>query len=100
MYHILFVVPSEPQSFQVVSINSSSVTLQWRPPATPNGIITQYSVQFDTTVINFSSNMLLVTVDGLSPETLYLLRLRARTSVGEGPPSSVTVITCKLFIMC
>ena len=68
------------------------------PPVTPNGIITQYSIQFDTTIINFSSNMLMGTVEGLSPETVYTLRLRAHTSVGEGPPSSVTVTTCKLFV--
>ena len=73
MYELLCVVPSEPQSFEVISVNSSSVTLQWRPPVTPNGNVTQYSIQFDETVINFSSNMLMGTVEGLSPETLYLL---------------------------
>ena len=74
------------------------MTLQWRPPVTPNGNIAQYSIQFDATVItNFGNNMLMGTVEGLSPETLYVLQLRAHTSVGEGSPISVTVITCKLF---
>ena len=96
MYQLLFVVPSEPQSLEVVSVNSSSATLQWKPPVTPNGNITQYSIQFDATVINFSSNMM-CTVEGLSPDTVYTLQVRAHTSVGAGLPSSVTVITCKLF---
>ena len=97
------VVPSEPQLLEVVSVNSTFVTLKWSPPDTSNGVITQYSIQFDATVINnFGSNMfnmleLMGTVEGLSPDTMYLLRLRAHTRVGAGPPSSVTVMTSKLI---
>ena len=102
MYHkvyyiLIFIAPSEPQSLQVVSVNSSSVTFQWRPPEILNGTIRQYSIQFDETVINITGNMLMGTVDGLSPETVYTLRLRAYTGAGAGPPSSITVITCKLL---
>ena len=86
---------------EIVSVNSSSVTLQWRPPETPNGFITHYSLQFDATVIdNFGNsmrNILIGTVEGLSPDTVYLLRLTASTGAGEGLPSSITVITCKLL---
>ena len=96
--NVLFAAPSEPQSLEVVSVNSSSVTLQWRPPEILNGTIRQYSIQFDATVINnFGNNMLMGTVEGLSPETVYTLQLRAHTGVGAGPPSSITVITCKLL---
>ena len=96
-------MPSEPQFLKVVSVNSTSVTLKWSSPDTSNGVITRYSIQFDATVINnFGSNMLnmpelMGTVEGLSPDTMYLLRLRAHTRVGAGPPSSVTVITSKLI---
>ena len=39
---INFIVgPSEPRSLVVFSVNSSSVTLQWMFPETPNGVITQ-----------------------------------------------------------
>ena len=93
----MFVVPSEPQSVETVSVNSSSVTLQWRPPVTPNGIITQYSIRFDETVINITDDMLMSTVEGLSPDIVYTLQVRAHTSVGAGPPSIITVITCKLL---
>ena len=96
-----FAVPNEPISLEIVSVNSSSVTLQWRPPEIPNGVITHYSLQFDATVIDhFGSsmhNMLMGTVKGLSPDTVYLLRLTASTGVGVGLPSSITVITCKLL---
>ena len=98
-----FVVPSEPQSLETISINSSSVTLQWRPPVTPNGIITQYSFQYNTTAVaNTTNNVLMYTVSGLSPDTVYVLQVRAHTSVGAGPPSNVTVITRKLtfIVLC
>ena len=94
-------MPSEPSSLEIVSVNSSSLTLQWRPPVTPNGVITHYSLQFDAIVIdNFGNSvldMLTDTVGGLSPDTLYMLRLTANTAVGAGPSSDITVITCKLL---
>ena len=71
------------------------------PPKTPNGVITQYSIQYGETVIdnfgNRTSNKLMGTVEGLSPDTTYTLQLRAHTKVGPGPSSSLTVKTCKLF---
>ena len=96
----VFVVPSVPRLLEIVSVSSTSVTLQWIPPEPPNGVITQYSLNGQT--INISNNVLMYTVGGLSPDTMHSLHLRAHTIVGEGPPSSVTVITCKLLntIIC
>ena len=65
------------------------------PPESPNGIITHYSLQNGPTITNLSNNVLMFTVEGLSPDTIYVLQLRAHTRVGGGPPNSVTVI-CKL----
>ena len=97
-YQLFLVVPSEPQSLETVSVNSNSVTLQWRPPETPNGVITQYSIQRNgTNVDNFNSSVLMYTIEGLSPDTVYVLQLRAHTVVGAGPPTSETVLTCKLL---
>ena len=81
------------------------MTLQWMPSTTPNGIITHYSIKCDGREIdNFqidskTSNKLMGTVEGLSPDTTYALQLRAHTKVGSGPPSNLTVKTCKLLIM-
>ena len=67
---------------------------------TPNGIITQYSLQYNTTPAdNTANNVLMYTVSGLSPETVYVLQVRAHTSVGAGPPSNITVITSKLRLL-
>ena len=91
--HIL--VPSEPHSLEIVFVNSSSVTLQWSPPETPNGVITQYSTQLNgTNIANLSSSVLMYTIGGLSPDTVYVLQLRAHTGAGEGSSSNMTVITC------
>ena len=67
------------------------------PPNVPNGIITYYSIERNGTNIgNFSSNELMYTIEGLSPDTVYVLQLRAHTGAGPGLPSNVTFITCKL----
>ena len=79
------------------------MTLQWEPPETPNGLITKYSIQYDGSVVdNFGSatlNRLMGTVEGLSPDTEYVLQLRAHTRVGPGPPTSLIVKTSKLFVI-
>ena len=71
------------------------------PPETPNGVITQYSVQYDgSTIGNFGKSMLngmMGTVEGLSPDTEYELRLKAYTRVGPGPHASLIVKTSKLW---
>ena len=99
--HHLFIVPSEPTSLEVVSVTASSVTLQWEPPQTTNGVVTHYSVQYGETVIdNFGKNTsdtITCRIERLSPDTEYALQLRAHTRVGAGPPANVTVKTCKLF---
>ena len=82
----------------MVSVNSSSVTLQWSPPDSSNGVITQYSIQLNGTDIDdLNSNVRMYTIGELPSDTVYVLQLTASTSVGEGPPSSVTIITGKLF---
>ena len=71
------------------------------PPKTPNGVITHYSIQFGAFVNNdFGnkiSNMLMGTVERLSPDTEFVLQLRAHTRVGAGPPANLTVKTSKLL---
>ena len=99
---ILFIVPSEPCLLREASVTSTTVTLQWMPPETPNGVITHYSVQYGGTVIdNFGSetlNRLMGTIEGLSPNTQYVLHLTAHTRVGPGPPTSLSVKTGMLLI--
>ena len=84
---------------RITAITSSFVTLQWRPPKTPNGIIIHYSIQYnETTIADLGSNVM-YTIEVLSPDTVYVLQLRAHTVVGAGPPSNLTIVTCKLFML-
>ena len=91
-------MPSKPQSLEIISVNSSSVTVQWRPPATANGVIIQYSIfynGFSFSISDFDNNLLMDIIVELSPDTVYVLQLRAYTVVGAGPPSNVTFLTGK-----
>ena len=100
---VLFLEPIEPCSLEVASITSTTVTLQWKPPEKSNGLIKQYSIQYnESKVDNFGSvatDRLMGTVEGLSPDTEYVLQLRAHTRVGPGLPASLTVQTSKLLIL-
>ena len=98
----LFSVPSEPCSLKVTAIATRSVTLQWKPPRTTNGVITYYSIQYsDIVTNNFGNDTLMGTVEGLSPDTEYYLQLKAHTKVAAGPPCNMTIKTRKLLnILC
>ena len=99
----LFVVPSEPQQLETVSdsVTSTSVTLQWMQPEYPNGIITQYSIEYDGKVIDkFGgdvSDRMTSTVEGLTPDTDYVFKMKAYTVRGGGPPVSLHLKTSKLL---
>ncbi|XP_065904644.1 receptor-type tyrosine-protein phosphatase S-like isoform X2 [Dysidea avara] len=87
-----------PLSLTADTIQSRFVILSWREPATPNGVIVQYEVQYSVnttaSLVNFTDT-LMDTVEGLSPGTIYTLQIRAYTRVGAGPFSvgiSVTTL--------
>lgn len=45
--------PSEPvQDLEVIDLTSSTVTLRWRPPTKPNGIIDRYLINLKTSEKN------------------------------------------------
>ena len=87
----------------VISITDATMTLSWMPPEMPNGIITQYQMEYrsvnssDFISLNISNSILTYTVTGLTSNTEYVFRVRAFTVVGHGPPSNeVTHYTSKL----
>ena len=96
--HPFLLVPSEVSSLIIVFFNSSSVTIQWRPPEFPNGVVTHYSLQLnENDIVNISSNVLMYTTGGLSPDTEYVLQLRAHTGAGAGPSNNRTFVTSKVL---
>ena len=94
MYFIT--APTAPKSLIIVSITNTTVSLSWMPPDTPNGIITQYQLQYrrsdnttNTTSLNIANDNLTYTVTGLSSNTEYVFTVRAFTVVGHGITSNV-----------
>ena len=87
-------VPTAPRSLMVVDVTDTTVTLSWISPDPPNGIITQYQIQYRRQNNGtFSNNQITTdltdTVTGLMTGTLYGFRVRAFTAVGNGPSSNV-----------
>ena len=83
-------------------VTDTTVILSWMTPDSPNGMITQYQVQYRITGGgSFGNNQmttgLTYTVTGLMTGTQYDFRVRAFTVVGRGPPSNVvTALVGKL----
>jgi len=80
------------------------MTLSWLAPDAPNGIITQYELQYsicgDSVFINVTSTVMdnnshIGIIEGLLPVAVYSLTIRAYTVVGSGPFSDnvVTAVT-------
>ena len=86
---------------EILTVTSTTVTLQWMHPKYPNGVITKYSIQYDGKDIDnfgdYMSDIPMGTVEGLSPDTEYVFKMKAYTRVGAGPPFYLPVRTCKLL---
>ena len=104
MYVFFLSGPTASNSLIIVNVTVSTVTLSWMPPDSPNGIITQYQLQYRMvggtyTTLQLPNTDLTRTVTGLTSGTEYEFRVRARTSVGYGSFSNVVnVITGKLHM--
>ncbi|CAB1437670.1 unnamed protein product [Pleuronectes platessa] len=90
-----FEPPSKPESVKASDINHNSVTLKISPPRFGAENVTSYSVEYcvhgedgwqQKTVSKDGD----VTASDLSPNTEYVFRCRAVTSVGVGPVNEVS----------
>ncbi|XP_051234117.1 verrucotoxin subunit beta-like isoform X2 [Dicentrarchus labrax] len=93
-----FEPPSKPETVTVRDINHNSVTLKISPPRFGAENITSYSVEYcvngeDGWQQQTASKAEEVTVRDLSPNTEYMFRCRAVTSVGVGPVNEVRIKT-------
>ncbi|XP_040002039.1 cytolytic toxin-alpha-like [Xiphias gladius] len=90
-----FEPPSKPETVTVSDINHNSVTLKISPPRFGAKDVTSYSVEYcvsgeDGWQEKTASKAEEVTVSDLSPNTEYVFRCRAVTSVGVGPANEVS----------
>ena len=101
---IFYAVPaSPPDSVTAVNISSTAIQVSWNPVSAidQNGVITQYEVEYNQTTFNevsmyntttVNSTTLMVDLTGLEEYVvLYIIRVRAYTSVGAGPYSDVVM---------
>ena len=92
----------------VLNSTDSTVTLSWMPPDPPNGLITNYLVQYRIIGDRFAnvitnSTALTYTVSRLTSNVDYKFQVKAYTIVGRGPPSkriSYFVGKFKVHIYC
>ena len=76
-------------------VTNTTVTLSWMSPDPPNGLITNYLVQYrrsdhdNYNLIDTKTNYLTYTLTELSTSTEYDFRLRADTVVGRSDPSNI-----------
>ncbi|PRD28996.1 UNVERIFIED_CONTAM: Receptor-type tyrosine-protein phosphatase delta [Trichonephila clavipes] len=90
-------VPSEPLNLTAMEVTNTSITIEWESPQYHNGPILAYIVQYseysnettnDTTdSIIKETKENITTLEFLKPNTLYVIRVCAKTDAGTGPYS-------------
>lgn len=77
---------------QAMAINSSAILVSWSPPQRPNGVIVNYQLRRNGSII-FSGSDTSFTDSGLAPNRPYAYTIQAFTGVGGGAESSPPIIT-------
>lgn len=96
-------VPGPPENLNVIgSTTFESITVQWEPPASPNGVISHYFLTWspddpsDPIIINNTT----YTLTDLLPCTIYNITVSAATSKGSGEATSITGATQSAGMSC
>ena len=88
-----------PRQVMIISENSTSISVSWIVPATPNGVITEYQLQCSGRGQTFSYTVMgsqtTATLSGLLPYTNYSCNITAHTSAGGGPAATVNIATAQ-----
>jgi len=78
-------IPEDIPQPIIFGVTSTSVTLNFSSPLTPNGVIVMYNIVRDgITVATLASSDDLYTVSNLAPYTIYAFHIEACTEVGCG----------------
>ena len=84
--------PTAPTNVQAMVENATAITVLWDEPDTANGIIREYSIRYDMQTFNVTPEIRSVTIEGLSPHTLYVFEVSAFT-IEEGPSANTSATT-------
>ena len=94
--------PASPDMLTAVTVNSTTVTLEWRePPLTTTENVTGYLVQYNHPARENSSNISVslpshvqtTTITDLDGGQLYQFNISAVNMVGTGPPAIYSLST-------
>uniref|UniRef100_A0A8C8RSU5 Neural cell adhesion molecule L1 n=1 Tax=Pelusios castaneus TaxID=367368 RepID=A0A8C8RSU5_9SAUR len=84
-------VPGPPGSLVLERVSDTALGLEWTPPEFPNGVLSEYMLQYQQELgplyeISFPVTQLNFTLGRLDPRARYRFHLRALTRVGQGAP--------------
>ena len=86
-------------------VNSTAIQLTWDQPQLPYGIISSYTITYNTSYgsvshVQSSTEPRLIVIDGLQEHTWYRFEIFASTRVGGGPQAYVIARTGLSGMMC
>uniref|UniRef100_A0A8C7ZGN0 Neural cell adhesion molecule L1 n=1 Tax=Oryzias sinensis TaxID=183150 RepID=A0A8C7ZGN0_9TELE len=91
-------VPGPPEILNLRSLSETEMTMEWKPPIHPNGILTGYVLQYQQSkplifILVYDPKITHHTLKGLDPHSSYRFYLSGRTAVGNGKPIMKTGAT-------
>uniref|UniRef100_A0A146KTM2 Down syndrome cell adhesion molecule-like protein Dscam2 n=1 Tax=Lygus hesperus TaxID=30085 RepID=A0A146KTM2_LYGHE len=94
-------VPDSPTAVKALAMSDESILISWKPPANPNGLITQYTVYIKEEGDNGESprsqkmppSQMTYEASGLKNDGKYEFWVTASTNIGEGQPSKPVVLS-------
>ena len=79
--------------------NVQTISISWDVPSIPNGIITVYEIHYTNGSDTYNTTNTQYTIEGLLPNTLYTIEVRAYTSIGGGEWMSIMTSTSPIRML-
>lgn len=87
-------IPGAPTITGITSITPTSAVVSWSPPTDTGGqTITAYDVSYSSDDFATETIQSTGTLTGLTPGTVYKVRVRAKNASGNGPYSAISSFT-------
>ena len=99
LFILIHLEPGPPAVFGHDAVYNARVDLSWNLPCEPNGEIIDYEIQYGSVVTSQRKRVVVdgeketLKVTGLVMLTSYSFQIRARNSMGYGPPKTFVVRT-------
>ncbi|KAK9507868.1 hypothetical protein O3M35_007638 [Rhynocoris fuscipes] len=101
-------VPDSPTAVKALAMSEESILISWKPPAQPNGIISQYTVYIkeekedgkfeEPKSQKLPPFQMTYEASGLNKDGKYEFWVTASTNIGEGQPSKSVTLTPSLKV--